>query len=359
MLEIEGLTVQAGGFRLQDISLRIGEGGCHAVLGPSGSGKSTLLNAVLGILPLSAGSLRLAGEDLTRLPVERRRLGYVPQHLALFPHLTVLDNLIYSARARRVPAAEYRPLLDRLTEITGIGGLLTRRITTLSGGERQRVALVRALLANPRLVLLDEPFTALNESLRRELWWLVKDLQRERGLTVLLVTHDLTEAYVLAEHITVLIDGRQAQTGDKREVFNRPASLAVARFLGIRNLFPATVVGTAEGRIEAHCPNLGLNLGLQGMAAKGAAIMIGLRPEAVALRDAAHPPRPGECVLRGTVRLVDLGTEVSIHLHPETGGPVVEAVASWRVVDRFGLRDGQGGVSLALPAERMFWVHTP
>lgn len=356
MLEITRLSAQTGGFRLQGITLRIGEGECHAVLGPSGSGKSTLLNAVLGTLPVSSGRLRLAGEDLTRLPVERRRLGYVPQHLGLFPHLTVLDNLIYSARARRVPAADYRPLLDRLVEITGIGGLLSRRIATLSGGERQRVALVRALVANPRLVLLDEPFTALNESLRRELWWLVKDLQRERGLTVMLVTHDLTEAYVLADHITVLINGRQEQTGDKREVFNRPASLAVARFLGLKNLFPATVVGTAEGRIEAHCPALGLNVGLEGTAPMGEAIMIGLRPESVALRDAAHPPRPGECLLHGTVRLVDLGTEVSIHLHPETGGAAVEAVASWRVVERFGLRDGQSGVCVALPQARMFWV---
>lgn len=356
MLEIERLTAQAGGFRLQDVSLTIEQGECHAVLGPSGSGKSTLLNTVLGILPVTSGSVRLGNEDITRLPVERRRLGYVPQHLGLFPHLTVRDNILYSARARRVPSSEYQSLLDRLVEITGIGALLPRRIATLSGGERQRVALVRALTANPRLVLLDEPFTALNESLRRELWWLVKELQRERGLTVLLVTHDLTEAYVLADHITVLIDGRQEQSGEKRAVFHRPASLAVARFLGLKNLFPATVVASGAGHIEAQCPSLGIVFHLAGEAPKGTPILVGLRPEDVALRDAEHPPRPGERLVQGRIRFVDLGTEASIHLHPAGGGPVIETVAPWRTIERFGLHDGQDGVSVALPEDRVFWV---
>lgn len=356
MLEIENLSAQAGGFQLAGVTLQVGEGECHAVLGPSGSGKSTLLNAVLGTIPVSAGQVRLAGEDITQLPVERRRLGYVPQQLGLFPHLSVGNNLLYSARARRVPEAEYRPLLDRLTELTGIGALLDRRIATLSGGERQRVALVRALVASPRLVLLDEPFTALNESLRRELWWLVKDLQRERGLTVMLVTHDLTEAYFLSDHITVLIDGRQEQSGDKRTVFRRPASLPVARFLGLKNLFPATVVRCGEGHIEADCPGLGISFRLPGEAPAGTPILVGLRPEDVALRDAEHPPRPNERLVGGTARLIDLGAEALVHLDTEVGGPVIELTASWRTLHRFGIEDEQTGVTVALPEDEMFWV---
>lgn len=356
MLEVTHLTTRAGGFQLAGIDLRIEEGQCHAVLGPSGSGKSTLLNAVLGTLPVTAGSVRLADEDITQWPIERRRLGYVPQHLGLFPHLSVLDNLTYSARARRVPEAEYRPLLDRLVEITGIGPLLDRRIGTLSGGERQRVALGRALAANPRLVLLDEPFTALNESLRRELWWLVKDLQRERGLTVMMVTHDLTEAYFLADHITVLIDGRQEQSGDKRAVFRAPTSLAVARFLGLKNLFPATVTASGAGHIEAEAPCLGIAFRLPGEAPVGTPILVGLRPEDVALRDAEHPPRAGEQVVRGTARLIDLGAEVAIRLETGADTPVIELTASWRTVHRFGLKDGQGDVMVALPEAEMFWV---
>lgn len=356
MLEIERLHATAGGFRLTDVSLRIGEGECHAVLGPSGSGKSTLLHAVLGTLPVTAGSVRLAGEVITRWPIEARRLGYVPQHLGLFPHLSVADNLRYSARARRIPEADYRPLLDRLVEITGIGPLLNRRIATLSGGERQRVALVRALAANPRLVLLDEPFTALNESLRRELWWLLKDLQRERGLTAMIVTHDLTEAYFLARDITVLIDGRPEQSGDKVEVYRRPASLAVARFLGLKNLFPATVAHCDDGHIEADCETLGLRFRLPGEAPAGTAIFLGIRPEDVALRDADHPPRSGEQIVEGTARLIDLGAEVAIHLETGPDAPVIELTISTRTLRRFGLADGQQGVTVALPEAEMFWV---
>lgn len=359
MLEIEALGARAGGFRLAGVSLTVEQGECHAVLGPSGSGKSTLLNAVLGTLPIVEGRVRLAGQDITHLPVERRHLGYVPQHLGLFPHLSVADNLSYSARARRVAEAEYRPLLDRLTEITGIGALLSRRIGTLSGGERQRVALVRALAANPRLVLLDEPFTALNASLRRELWALLKDLQRERGLTVMIVTHDLTEAYVLADHITVLIDGRQEQSGDKRTLFRRPASLPVAHFLGLKNLFPATVTARGEGHVEADVPGLGARVRLPGEAPVGMPIHVGIRPEDVALRDDEHPPRPGEWVVRGRARLIDLGADALLQVEPCTGGPRVELIASWRTLHRFGLAQDRTEVMIALPEAEMFWVGGP
>ncbi len=247
MLEIESLTVAAGSFRLRDVNLAVARDECHAVLGPSGSGKSTLLNAVLGVLPPESGRIRLAGADLTRVPIERRGLGYVPQHLGLFPHLTVRDNLAYSARARGVPAAEFQPLVDKLVAATGIGALLDRRPATLSGGERQRVGLVRALASQPQLVLLDEPFTALNESLRRELWWLLCELQRERQLTVLLITHDLAEAYFLADRVTVLLDGRIVQQGEKAEVYGRPAAPEVARFLGVETLQPGRVLSVCDG----------------------------------------------------------------------------------------------------------------
>lgn len=247
MLRIEGLCVSAGTFRLHDVSLAVDPGACHAVLGPSGSGKSTLLHAVLGVLPPERGEIRLAGKDITKLPIERRGLGYVPQQLGLFPHLSVRENLTYSARARGVKAAEFQPLLDRLIAATSLGALLDRRPATLSGGERQRVGLVRALASQPQLVLLDEPFTALNESLRRELWWLLRELQREWQLTVLLITHDLAESYFLAEQVTVLLDGRVVQQGDKADVFGRPVAPAVARFLGVETLQPGRIVRIHDG----------------------------------------------------------------------------------------------------------------
>jgi ABC-type Fe3+/spermidine/putrescine transport system ATPase subunit len=349
MLEIDGLTAQAGGFRLHGISLRVGEGECHALLGPSGSGKSTLLAALLGTLPGVTGSLRLAGEELSTLPIERRHLGYVPQQLGLFPHLSVRDNLTYSARARHVPEAEYRPLLDRLTDLTGIGALLSRPIATLSGGERQRVALVRALTANPRLVLLDEPFTALNESLRRELWWLVRDLQRERGLTVLLVTHDLSEAHFLADRITVLIDGRQEQSDHKAAVYRRPASVAVARFLGLKNLFPARTLGPQA----VDCPDLGGRLAVAEEGAARGEVWLAIRAEHVALRTPETPSRPGETRLGGRFEAVlDLGESALLHFCADTGARL-EVRCGSRVLRKYGLRAGDAG-AVGLPADDLF-----
>ncbi len=247
MLEIQKLTSAAGAFRIQDISFTLTEGECHAVIGPSGSGKSTLLQALLGVLPAQSGSILLGEKDITRLPIEQRGFGYVPQSLGLFPHLTVRENLVYSPRARRISLETAQPLIDQLVEATGISRLLDRKPETLSGGERQRVGIVRALASQPKVVLLDEPFTALNESLRRELWWLMRDLQQQRGLTVLLVTHDLSEAYFLAQTMSVLLDGRIIQQGDKATVFGRPVAGDVARFLGIETLLPGRVVNENDG----------------------------------------------------------------------------------------------------------------
>jgi len=247
VLEIEAMTVTAGAFRLRDVNLAVNAGDCHAVLGPSGSGKSTLLHAILGVLHPDHGCIRLEGTNLEHVPIERRGLGFVPQRLGLFPHLTVRGNLSYSARARGVPTARFQPLVDRLVDATGIGPLLDRQPATLSGGERQRVGLVRALASQPRLVLLDEPFTALDEGMRRELWWLLRELQQEWQLTVLLVTHDLAEAYFLADRVTVLLDGRVVQQGDRTEVYGRPVAPEVARFLGVETLQPGRIVGVSDG----------------------------------------------------------------------------------------------------------------
>ncbi|MFN4325562.1 MAG: ABC transporter ATP-binding protein [Azonexus sp.] len=351
MLEVAHLAARAGEFALTDINFTIGAGQCHAILGPSGSGKSTLLRAILGTLPLAGGHIRLAGTDITKLPVEQRQLGYVPQHLGLFPHLSVADNLRYSARARRVPEAEYRPLLDRLVEITDIGSLLDRPIATLSGGERQRVALVRALAANPRLVLLDEPFTALNESLRRELWWLVKELQSERGLTVMIVTHDLAEAHILAEHITVLIDGSQAQAGDKTWVYRRPASEAVARFLGLKNLFAARAIG--RGIVD--CPALGGSLRVADCACESGAAWLAIRAEHVALRREDEPPHEEETCLAGRFEAVlDLGEAALLHFRTDTGAQL-EVRCGSRVLRKHGITAGSRGI-VGLPAGDLFVI---
>lgn len=349
MLDIEGLAARAGSFTLADVRLAIDAGRCHALLGPSGAGKSTLLAAVLGTLPIVRGRIRLAGADITALPVEARRIGYVPQRLGLFPHLTVADNLAYSARARKLQARDFQPLLNRLIEITGIGALLGRRPATLSGGERQRVALVRALAADPRLVLFDEPFTALDEGLRRELWWLVKDLQEARGLTVLLVTHDLAEAHFLADRITVLIAGRVAQSGASTALYRRPANLAVARFLGLRNLFPARIV--APGKV--HCAALGGTLAAATDGRGAGAVWLAIRAEHVALRLPDTPPRADAQRLVGRFDAVlDLGESAVLHFRAATGARL-EIRCGSRVLRKYGFAAGQAA-EIDLPAGDCF-----
>ncbi|MBW7905250.1 MAG: ABC transporter ATP-binding protein [Phycisphaerae bacterium] len=304
MLEVESLTVAAGTFRLRDVNLRVPAGECHAVLGPSGSGKSTLLHAILGLLRCERGRVRIDGADVASVPIERRGLGYVPQQLGLFPHLSVRDNLAYSARARGLPRAGFQPLLDELIAATGIGQLLERRPATLSGGERQRVGLVRALASRPRLVLLDEPFMALNASLRRELWWLVRELQRNWRLTVLLVTHDLAEAYFLADCVTVLLDGRVVQQGDKAEVYGRPAAAEVARFLGVETLQPGRIVERREGLVVVEAGSARLT----ALAPDGVSdlVLVSIRGEDVMLERESDPPRIASARNRLPARVVSV-----------------------------------------------------
>jgi ABC-type Fe3+/spermidine/putrescine transport system ATPase subunit len=359
MLKVESLSAAAGDFCLRNIDLEVEEGSCHAVLGPSGSGKSTLLNAILGMLPPQKGKVLLQGADITHQPIERRGLGYLPQQIGLFPHLTVLGNITYSAHARGLPAEKFKPLLDRLVEATGIGELLLRYPDTLSGGERQRVALVRALTSQPRLVLLDEPFTALSESLRRELWWLMRDLQSQYGLTILLVTHNLMEAYFLADKISILIDGKIKQAGLKSKVYSHPATRAVARFLGINNLWDGTVIGQDNGELTVECPTIGITVRFQGAVnppAESTPVAVGILAEHVSLRNTAHPPKPGEHLLTGQIRLIDYSGRWLIQFHHDSSLLVLDLHAAQRTIDGFGLTDGQTGVTVGLPPGALFWM---
>jgi ABC-type Fe3+/spermidine/putrescine transport system ATPase subunit len=359
MLKVESLSVAAGDFRLRNIDLEVAEGSCHAVLGPSGSGKSILLNALLGILPLQEGRIKLDGSDITHQPIECRGLGYVPQQIGLFPHLTVRNNVTYSARARGLSPSQFKPLMEKLVEATGIGELMDRLPHTLSGGERQRVALVRALTSQPRLVLLDEPFTSLNQSLRRELWWLVRGLQQQQRLTVLLVTHDLTEAYFLADRINVLMDGRIQQSGDKISVYRSPASHDVARFFGVNNLWNGNVTGQKDGFLTIECPSLGFTtciLAGNNPPAAQTCITVGILAEHVVLRDAEHPPKADEHILIGSIRLLDFGPRWLIQFHHATSALVLELYMNRRTAERFGLKDGKTGITVGLPESALFWM---
>lgn len=284
MLDIKGLSVKAGQFAVEAASLMVGDSGFHVILGPTGSGKTVLLETIMGFKAPSGGRIYLDGADITGLPPEKRKISYLPQDLALFPHLTAGENIRYALNAKKTGGVERRQLVDELVEAVGIRHILDRNIKNLSGGERQRVALVRALATGNRYMLLDEPFSALHEGMKKDLWFLLRGLQARYGLSVVMITHDLSEAFFLGETISVIIDGMVRQTGRKEDVYKHPASVDIARFFGIGNLFEATVVA-ADGRgvtqVRSDELNCALSFNSAVFSAPGERVVIGIRAEDV------------------------------------------------------------------------------
>lgn len=233
MISAQGLSARAGGFELRDISFTIPRGGYGVVIGPAGSGKTTLLETIAGIVPQIAGTLQLCERNAANVPPEERGIGIVYQRGYLFPHLTVEQNILYGAR----DAAFAREIAKRL----GAEPLLARRVPGLSGGERGIVALARALASRPPLLLLDEPYSALDPRRRAIVRREVRALHRELDLTVLQVTHDFTEAGLLGDIAVLLDGGRMLQAGPPQQVFRQPASPYIAEFLGAENIFGGEV----------------------------------------------------------------------------------------------------------------------
>jgi thiamine transport system ATP-binding protein len=237
VLRVEEATVRFGGVAaLERVTLEVDEGEVLAVLGPSGSGKSTLLRVVAGLQRPDAGRVLLAGRDATSVPPHRRGVGVVFQDQALFDHRDVRGNVAFGLRMQGAPREEIARRVTELLELVGLAGFERRSLATLSGGERQRVALARALAPEPRVLLLDEPLGSLDRPLRERL---LGDLERifdTLGVTALYVTHDLAEAFALGDRVAVLRRGRVAQVGTPDELWGRPASEEVARFLGQANV---------------------------------------------------------------------------------------------------------------------------
>jgi molybdopterin-binding protein len=232
MIDIHDLTVRVGGFTLENVSFTVPEGAYGVVIGPAGAGKTTLLESIAGLLPLRSGIVRLRGTDVTRLPPERRPVGLVYQHGYLFPHLTVRENVAYGAR----DSAAVAESIDRF----GLQLVADRDVRSLSGGERQIVALARALARRPEVLLLDEPFAALDPRSRAAVRREVRTMYFDRQCTVLHVTHDFEEAGLVGDTAVLLDKGRLLQAGDPADLFRRPANAYVASFLGAENIYAGT-----------------------------------------------------------------------------------------------------------------------
>jgi sulfate transport system ATP-binding protein len=232
-IEIRNVTKRFGSFTaLEDVSLDISEGSLTAVLGPSGSGKSTLLRIVAGLERPDSGEVRLEGEDATGLAPQRRNVGFVFQHYAAFKHMTVRDNVAFALTIRKRPKPEIRARVDELLELVQLKGFADRYPARLSGGQRQRMALARALAAEPRVLLLDEPFGALDARVRAELRDWLRRLHDEVHVTTVFVTHDQEEAMEVADRVAVLDQGRLQQVGAPADLYDTPASEFVLRFVG-------------------------------------------------------------------------------------------------------------------------------
>ncbi|HEY6119019.1 MAG TPA: ABC transporter ATP-binding protein [Pyrinomonadaceae bacterium] len=272
LLELSNIAKRFGkNIVLRDISLRVAEGEFLTILGESGSGKTTLLRVIAGFENVDSGELLMSGERLNDLPPYRRRVNTVFQHYALFPHLTVEENVGYGLRVARVPAAETKSRVTEALAMVKMSAFSASKPSKISGGQQQRVALARALVKRPRLLLLDEPLSALDANLRRQMQLELKSLQREVGISFVFVTHDQEEAMVMSDRIALLRSGRLEQVASPREIYNCPATSYAAQFIGHTNLLR----GEARGGI-VHCNSLAWPVQLPDGPA-----LFSLRPECI------------------------------------------------------------------------------
>ncbi len=302
---------------LDHVDFAVPAGSLTALLGPSGSGKSTLLRTIAGLDQPDSGSVTINGRQVTRVPPQRRGIGFVFQHYAAFKHLTVRDNVAYGLKIRKRPKSEVKAKVDNLLEVVGLSGFAGRYPNQLSGGQRQRMALARALAVDPEVLLLDEPFGALDAKVREDLRAWLRRLHDEVHVTTVLVTHDQAEALDVADRIAVLNKGRIEQVGSPTDVYDAPANPFVMSFLGAVSVLNGALVRPHDIRVGRN-PDMAIP---GGSAAGGAAASIGVVPATVD-------------------RVVVLGFEVRVELtSAATGGPFTAQITRGDA-EALALREG-------------------
>jgi len=345
-LRLRELTKRFGGFTaLEDISLDVYEGEFVCFLGPSGCGKTTLLRAIAGLDIHTSGRIEQAGRDVSALPPQRRDFGIVFQSYALFPNLTVARNVAYGLANRRLSRADIARRVQELLELVGLPDQGAKYPAQLSGGQQQRVAVARALAPSPKLLLLDEPLSALDAKVRVHLRHEIAQLQRRLGVTTIMVTHDQEEALTMADRIVVMNHGVIEQVGTPREVYRSPASAFVADFIGTMNFIPARMArpgAVRVGRVELLAEGAG--------GAPGAEVTVAIRPEDVQVQrggGAANSveARVATVTFLGSFFRVDFASD-------GLGEARIRADVAVDVVRELELTEGQA-VSVTLPASRL------
>jgi ABC-type Fe3+/spermidine/putrescine transport system ATPase subunit len=355
-VRIDGVVKRFGDTTaLSSVSLTVAAGELYTLLGPSGCGKTTLLRVVAGLLGQDAGTVRFDGAPVDAVPPYARNVGVVFQSYAIFPHLTVRDNIAYGLRARGLPAGRVAARVVEAARLVQLEPLLDRVPAALSGGQQQRVVLARALVIEPRLLLMDEPLSNLDARLRRDMRALIRRLQQELGITTLYVTHDQEEALAISDTIAVMDRGRVLQTGKPWELYRRPAGRFVAEFLGSMNVVPGRVAagGAEDGGAAAVETAFGARWRVaegEPLPPAGGPVHLGVRPESLRLE---RPPGTGEPwnAAAGTVSEVAyLGAVVRYQVRVGDG---LTLTADVHDPDWQGLRAVGEAVTLYCPAARV------
>jgi len=320
-VELAGVVKNYGSMQaLTGIDLTIAPGEFIALLGPSGCGKTTALRALSGLEQIDGGSIRIDGEDVADVATNKRDIGMVFQSYSLFPHMTVLENVEFGLRMRKVAKADRRERAAESLEMVGLGHLGERFAHQLSGGQQQRVALARALVTRPRVLLLDEPLSALDAKVRVQLRDEIRRIQTELGITTLFVTHDQEEALAVADRVAVMREGRIDQIGTPEELYTAPTTPFVANFVGLSNRIPADLV---DGYVTVH----GEKLALLGEPQPNGPVTAFIRPEDVSLASSGIPAVVVASSFLGSlrrtqVRLPDdsvMSVQHEVGLHPAPG----------------------------------------
>ena len=329
LLRVVKTYPQASAPAVAGVSLEIAEGEFFALLGPSGCGKTTLLRLLAGFEQPDEGQIFIAGQDMAGVPPYARPVNMMFQSYALFPHMSVADNIAFGLRQQRRPKPEIERRVGAMLDLVKLGAHARRKPGQLSGGEKQRVALARALVQEPKLLLLDEPLTALDRKLREETRFELVRIQQRVGITFLMVTHDQEEAMSMASRIAVMNQGRIVQLGAPDEVYERPTDRFVAGFLGAVNLFEARVVAAANGVLSLESAEAGARLVAAHDRAltPGTAVALAVRPEKIALKPVADANAGN--ALTGVVRGIAYRGEASdIEIELASGKKVRVTVAN-------------------------------
>ncbi len=307
IISLQGIEKFYGEYHaLKGIDCEIAEGEFFSLLGPSGCGKTTLLRVIAGFEDVSDGVVLLGGQNMAGVPANKRPTNMVFQSYAIFPHLSVAQNVGYGLRRAKLPPAELEARVAEALDMVGLSGFGARAAHALSGGQRQRVALARALILKPKVLLLDEPLSALDKKMREQMQSELRRLQRQVGITFILVTHDQEEALIMSDRIAVMFEGEIAQVAPPQELYRRPVTRRVGEFIGVMNFLDARHLDDGGDKVRFDLEGLGeasISHDQLPFGARAFAPVVGLRPEALSVIYDAKP-EPGQRVVEGEV--VDL-----------------------------------------------------